>query len=126
MPPSCASHLDASGTINVKVKGHEYYVSAYAPGGVKQTWGGPAFPCEAATNESQIRTLAADVLAGIAPEVDLASVGDTQDLREALDLDSMGFANFVIGLGERTGLKIPEADNRKLYTMQGLVAYLAR
>jgi hypothetical protein len=27
---------------------------------------------------------------------------------------------------ERTGLKIPEADNRKLYTMQGLIAYLAR
>jgi len=77
-------------------------------------------------NESQIRTLAADVLAGIAPEVDLASVGDTEDLREALDLDSMDFLNFIIGLSGRTGLKIPEADNRKLYTMRGLIAYLAR
>jgi len=69
-------------------------------------------------NEPQIRTLAADVRAGIAPEVDLASVGDTEDLREALDLDSMDFLNFVIGLSERTGIKIPEADNRKLYTMR--------
>lgn len=76
--------------------------------------------------EEQIRTLAADVLAGIAPEADLATVGDTEDLREALDLDSMDFLNFVIGLGEKTGLKIPEADTPKLHTMQGLLAYLAR
>ena len=77
-------------------------------------------------NEHAIRTMAADVLAGIAPEADLAAVGDTEDLREALDLDSMDFLNFVIGLGEKTGLKIPEADTAKLYTMKGLLAYLAR
>lgn len=76
--------------------------------------------------EEQIRTLAAEVLAGIAPEADLATVGNTEDLREALDLDSMDFLNFVIGLGEKTGLKIPEADTPKLHTMQGLLAYLAR
>jgi acyl carrier protein len=77
-------------------------------------------------NEQAIRALAADVLASIAPEADLATVGDTEDLREALDLDSMDFLNFVIGLGEKTGLKIPEADTPKLHTMKGLVAYLAR
>jgi acyl carrier protein len=77
-------------------------------------------------NDQTIRNLAADVLAGIAPEADLATVGDTEDLREALDLDSMDFLNFVIGLGEKTGRKIPEADNPKLYTLQGLIAYLAR
>jgi acyl carrier protein len=77
-------------------------------------------------NEQQSRTLAADVLAGIAPEADLATVGDTEDLREALDLDSMDFLNFVIGLSEKTGRKIPEVDNPKLYTMKGLIAYLAR
>lgn len=77
-------------------------------------------------NEQQIRTLAADVLAGIAPEADLAAVGDTEDLREALDLDSMDFLNFIIGLGEKTGRKIPEVDSPKLYTMKGLIAYLAR
>ena len=77
-------------------------------------------------NPSEIRQLAADVLAGIAPEAELASVGDAEDLREALDLDSMDFLNFVIGLGERTGRKIPEADTRNLYTLQGLIAYFAR
>jgi acyl carrier protein len=76
-------------------------------------------------NEQQIRTLVADVLAGIAPEADLATMGDTEDMREALDLDSMDFLNFVIGLGEKTGRRIPEADSPKLYTMGGLIAYLA-
>lgn len=77
-------------------------------------------------DELQIRTLIADVLAGIAPEAELAAVGDTEDLREALDLDSMDFLNFVIGLGEKSGRRIPEADTPKLYTLQGLIAYLAR
>lgn len=76
-------------------------------------------------NESQIRALAADVLAGIAPEADLASVGDREDLRQALDLDSMDFLNFVIGLSEKAGRPIPEADAPKLFTMAGLVHYLA-
>ena len=75
-------------------------------------------------NETEIRRLAAEVLAGIAPEADLASVRDDEDLREALDLDSMDFLNFVIGLSEKGGRKIPEADVPKLFTMRGLLAYL--
>lgn len=74
--------------------------------------------------DQEIRALAAEVLAGIAPEADLAAVGDHEDLREALDLDSMDFLNFVIALGERTGRRIPEADTRRLFTMQGLLGYL--
>lgn len=77
-------------------------------------------------NEQDIRKIAADVLAGIAPEADLSAVGDDEDLREALDLDSMDFLNFVIGLGQRSGVKIPEADTPRLYTLKGVVAYLSR
>ena len=76
-------------------------------------------------NEQQIRTLVADVLAGIAPEADLATLGDDEDLREALDLDSMDFLNFLIGLGERSGRRIAQADAGRLHTLAGLVAYLA-
>ncbi len=75
-------------------------------------------------NAQELRQLAADVLAGIAPEADLASVGEHEDLREALDLDSMDFLNFVIGLSEKLGRPIPEADVPKLQTLRGLVAYL--
>lgn len=75
-------------------------------------------------NDTDIRALAADVLAGIAPEADLASVGDDEDLREALDLDSMDFLNFVIGVGERSGRKIADADTRQLYTLRSLIVFL--
>jgi acyl carrier protein len=67
----------------------------------------------------------ADVLAGIAPEAELAGVAAEDDLREALDLDSMDFQNLVIGLHERTGLPIPEEDYPKLFTLAGILAYLA-
>ena len=77
-------------------------------------------------NEAEIRQLAASVLAGIAPEADLASVQDAQDLREALDLDSMDFQNFVIGLHRGSGVAIPEADYPRLFTLRGVIAYLRR
>ncbi len=74
---------------------------------------------------SEIRALAAEALAGIAPEADLSTVGDTEDLREALDLDSMDFLNFLIALSQASGRNIPEADAAKLTTLRGLVAYLS-
>jgi acyl carrier protein len=77
-------------------------------------------------NDTDIRALAADVLAGIAPEVDLATVSDDEDLRDALDLDSMAFQNFVIGLHVKTGVAIPEADVPHLRTLRGLLAYFAQ
>lgn len=77
-------------------------------------------------NEQAVRRLTGEVLAGIAPEADLAAVTDSEDLREALDLDSMDFLNFVIALGEKTGVSVPEADMGQLRTMKGLLAYLVR
>jgi len=74
---------------------------------------------------AQAHELAARVLAGIAPEADLATVGQDEDLREALDLDSMDFMNFVIGLAEGSGRNIPEADTPRLRTLRGLLTYLS-
>ncbi len=77
-------------------------------------------------NDKDIRKLAAEVLAAIAPEADLGTVRDDEDLRAALDLDSMDFQNFVIGLHRGSGLPIPEADYPRLFTLRGVLAYLAR
>ncbi|WP_048440341.1 acyl carrier protein [Caenimonas sp. SL110] len=77
-------------------------------------------------NETQTRALAAQVLAAIAPEMDLGTVGDDEDLRQALDLDSMDFMNFVIGLSERSGVNIADADAPRLRTMRGVVNYFGR
>jgi acyl carrier protein len=74
--------------------------------------------------KDQTRALVADILGGIAPEADLSAVRDDADLRESLDLDSMDFLNLVTALHERTGREIPEADYPKLFTLDGIAAYL--
>ena len=71
----------------------------------------------------QIKPLIRDILGGIAPEADLDAVADDEDLREALDLDSMDFLNFVVALHEKTGIDIPEADYPRLRTLDGAIAY---
>lgn len=74
---------------------------------------------------SEIRALALDILAGIAPESDLAALGDDEELRDVLDLDSMDFLNFITRLHEAIGADIPESDYARLATLEGVVAYLA-
>jgi acyl carrier protein len=76
--------------------------------------------------DTETRTVIFDILAGIAPEADPASIAGDEDLREALDLDSMDFMNFVVALHERTGIDIPEADYPKLRTLNGAINYLGR
>lgn len=65
------------------------------------------------------------VLGEIAPEADFAALEPQADLRDALDLDSMDFLNFAIGLHEALGLDIPEADYPKLATLERAIAYVA-
>jgi acyl carrier protein len=74
--------------------------------------------------ETDARTVIYDILAGIAPEADPATLAGDEDLRETLDLDSMDFMNFVVALHERTGIEIPEADYPRLHTLNGAIAYL--
>ncbi len=76
-------------------------------------------------NREELERVVANVLAGIAPEADLVGVKGNEDLRDALDLDSMDFLNLVIGLHERLGIDIPETDYPKLFSKDGLLAYLA-
>ena len=76
-------------------------------------------------NLQQTRELVAKALADIAPEADLNDIVDDEDLRVALDIDSMDFLNLVIALHEATGVEIPEADYPRLYTLTGIAAYFA-
>lgn len=62
----------------------------------------------------------------IAPEANPADVAPGANLREALDIDSFDFLQLLIGLHEKLGVEIPEADYGKLTTMEALVAYLSR
>jgi acyl carrier protein len=76
-------------------------------------------------NESDIRAILQEELGNIAPEMDLHKLDPSADLREALDIDSMDFLNFVIALHRRVGIDIPELDYPKLVTLDGAVGYLA-
>jgi acyl carrier protein len=63
-------------------------------------------------------------LGNIAPEIDLKTIDAGADLREALDIDSMDFLNFVTAIHHRLGVDIPEIDYPKLVTLDGAVHYL--
>ena len=74
--------------------------------------------------QTEAKALVFEILGSIAPEADFATLSGGEDLREALDLDSMDFMNFIVALHEQTGIDIPEADYPKLRTLDNTVAYL--
>jgi acyl carrier protein len=76
-------------------------------------------------NTEQLKTVVLAALGDVAPELDAATLDPKRDLRDQLDLDSMDFLNFVVGLHKALGVDIPEADYRKLGTLEACVAYLA-
>jgi acyl carrier protein len=75
-------------------------------------------------NDLDIRKVVQEELNNIAPEVDLATVDPAADLREAIDIDSMDFLNFITAIHHRLGIDIPEIDYPKLVTLNGAVSYL--
>ena len=75
--------------------------------------------------QAAARAAITELLARIAPGSDLESIGPDADLRTELDLDSMDFLAFVVGLDDRAGVAVPEEDYPKLTTMRGAVEYVA-
>jgi len=75
-------------------------------------------------SDPDIRKVVQDELNNIAPEVDMSTIDPAADLREALDIDSMDFLNFISAIHRRLGIDIPERDYPKLITLDGAVAYL--
>ncbi len=74
-------------------------------------------------NEDEIRTVLQEELGNIAPEMDIEKLDATADLREALDIDSIDFLNFVTALHKRLGIDVPELDYPRLFTLNGAVSY---
>jgi acyl carrier protein len=70
------------------------------------------------------RTIILEVLAGIAPEADLAAVSPQANLRQELDLDSVDFQNFLIGVAKRAGIDVPDRDAASLTTLAACEAYV--
>lgn len=75
--------------------------------------------------EEELRAAIIAVLRTIAPEADYARLRPAESIRDQLDIDSMDLVNFVIGLHERLGVDVPEADYGRLATLDGCLRYLA-
>ncbi len=75
-------------------------------------------------SEIAARKVVQEELNNIAPEVDIATVDPTADLREAMDIDSMDFLNFITAIHHRLGIDIPEIDYPKLFTLDKAIAYI--
>jgi len=74
--------------------------------------------------EAEIRQVVRDTLSNIAPEADVDAIDPAKDLRDQIDIDSVDFLNFVIGLHKELGVEIPDSDVGKLTTIKGCIAYL--
>jgi acyl carrier protein len=74
--------------------------------------------------EIEIKQAVRDALSNVAPEVDFDSIDPAKDLRDQIDIDSVDFLNFVIGLHKELNIEIPDADVTKLSTLNGCVNYL--
>lgn len=76
--------------------------------------------------ENEIREAVLRALADVAPEADPATLRPDVDLRDQLDIDSMDFLNFVIGIHEQVHVEIPEGDYPRLQTLDQVVDYVAQ
>ena len=77
-------------------------------------------------NLKQLRATVIATLQSIAPEVNEADLVADQPLRDQVDLDSMYWLNFLIGLHDKLNIDIAESDYARLRTLNDLEDYLQK
>jgi len=78
------------------------------------------------TSVESLRADILSVLTTIAPEVDPGEISDEELLRDQVDLDSMDWLNFLVGIHKRLHVDIPEQDYVSLRTLADLVRYVEK
>ena len=77
-------------------------------------------------DRQELRKIVIGTLRTIAPEIEESELDDGVPLRNQVDLDSMDWLNFLIGLHGRLKVDIPEADYQGLVTLNNVLDYLSR
>jgi acyl carrier protein len=72
----------------------------------------------------QVRQAILDIISDIAPDEDLGTIKDDENLRDQFDLDSMDFLDIVMELRKRFNLEVPEQDYQELVSLTSSVTYL--
>jgi acyl carrier protein len=75
-------------------------------------------------NESELRAATLKALHRVAPEADLSTLNAKADLRDELDIDSIGILEFAAGIQKETGIEVPERDYPRIVRLDDCVAYL--
>jgi len=66
-----------------------------------------------------------DIIAEIAPDLDLSGVDPDIPLRDQLELDSVDFLGVLMELQDRYGIEVPEEDFIEFETLNRCAVYLA-
>ncbi len=74
--------------------------------------------------QNDIRGEVLSVLTTIAPEVEADDIRDDVLLRDQVDLDSMDWLNFLIGIHKRLDVDIPESEYQGLRTLRDVVQFV--
>lgn len=77
-------------------------------------------------NETELRAAVLKALHRVAPEADLATLDPKADIREELDIDSIGILEFATGIQKETGIEVPERDYPYVVRIDDCVEYLAK
>nr|WP_137678699.1 phosphopantetheine-binding protein [Parerythrobacter lutipelagi] len=72
----------------------------------------------------EARTIVIEEIETIAPDVAPVAIGDAEDVREALDLDSMDIYNLIAALHMRLEIDIPDRDAAQFVTIGGAARWL--
>jgi acyl carrier protein len=72
-----------------------------------------------------LRAVALDALRQVAPEADLSALDPDRNFRDQLEIDSVDYLNFVLGLEQRLAIRVPELHYPRLSSLEGCVTYLA-
>ena len=74
---------------------------------------------------ASIEALLRRLLGDIAPDADPTALDPDDDVRDALDLDSVDFLNFVVAVHDATGVDIAERDYPQVRTVRSCATYVA-
>ncbi len=77
-----------------------------------------------AASKQALLTTIFEILCQIAPEIDPKTIAMERPLRRQIDLDSIDWLNFLLGLEQRCGVTIPEADYAALTSLSDVLDYL--
>lgn len=72
----------------------------------------------------ELAAVVVSTLKTVAPELEENELAADMPLRDQVDLDSMDWLNFLVGLHEKLKIEIPESDYARLRTLNDLLEYL--